>query len=519
MTRSESAHRPEFTVRCACGIAYHTNNTHVGRELPCKCGRKVKIERAAEERRPVDAVLPRDIKGHRRRGQSREAHSADNGWRTTQSETARETRNEAKREPEAEIKPARKMRRSRASSKSASAYATYVRSQGWRRRLSVALANSLRPLFYGSRVVRTAGILAWGYLAGMIFLWAALYYTSERSLPGTMIAYGPRWLALAPLALLVPLAALAARATLFPLLLAAWLCVFPIMGTRFSFTGLSSRNFPATPAAETFRVVSFNADGSARLANDVREMLRKLAPDVVTFQECSDAVWDSLQVQSGWHTARYGSLCTGSRWAIVDIEQMPREDFVRMSARGFGGTALVMRTLLATPHGSLLFVNLHLETARKGLESILGDEGLLPDHPLSRDGLRNFRAGWLESGRGTRFTSNASIRKAESERASRWVMRGAAHIPVMVAGDFNMPVESTIFGEYWSHLTDAFEAKGYGLGWSKHEGRWLRVRIDHILSSDLAPKPIRVTLGPDYFSDHLPVIADFKWPEAMKAQH
>ena len=240
-------------------------------------------------------------------------------------------------------------------------------------------------------------------------------------------------------------------------------------------------------------------------------MIREQAPDVVTFQECGNELWDAMQEIKDWHTARDGSLCTGSRWPISETNLMPREDLARISARGFGGTGLVMRTYIATPHGPLVLVNLHLETARKGLEGLLGREGFIPDGnsamTVAPDPESSSTVSSLE-----RFSLNAEIRTAESARASRWVSRNIDKSPVVVAGDFNLPVESSIFREYWSQFTDAFEATGNGLGWSKREGRWLRIRIDHVLTSDGGPKPIGIMIGPDYASDHLPVIVDLRWP-------
>ncbi|MEO7363360.1 MAG: endonuclease/exonuclease/phosphatase family protein, partial [Gemmatimonadaceae bacterium] len=96
--------------------------------------------------------------------------------------------------------------------------------------------------------------------------------------------------------------------------------------------------------------------------------------------------------------------------------------------------------------------------------------------------------------------------------ASRWALESSGVAPVLIGGDFNLPVESTIFRTYWSKFIDAFEARGNGLGWTKTEGRWLRIRIDHLLTTDAGPKPIRVVVGDGFLSDHKPVIADYAWP-------
>ena len=76
-------------------------------------------------------------------------------------------------------------------------------------------------------------------------------------------------------------------------------------------------------------------------------------------------------------------------------------------------------------------------------------------------------------------------------------------------GDFNLPVESTIYRTHWQHFTNAFEEVGNGLGWTKQEGKLLRIRIDHVLMNDrLEPRLVKV--GRDWYSDHLPVIVDLR---------
>jgi vancomycin resistance protein VanJ len=372
----------------------------------------------------------------------------------------------------------------------------------------------LRPVFFGQPLQRVVAGMAWAYLVAMTAAWILLVFTSERVLPGTIIAYGPRFLALYPLLVLIPLSALFARTTLWPLLLATGIVLIPIMGARISPSTLFAGHTSGPPAPGTFRLLTFNAEGGGRLAFDLPVMLREQQPDLVTFQECGDKLWDALAAQKGWYTKHYSNLCTASRWPITEVDMMPREDLVRIHELGFGGTGLVMRTYLDTPHGPLVLINLHLETARKGLEGMLGKEGFIPDDPLSTVTQKVDESVQPEPSNLKRFEINTIIRTAESQRASRYASQGINRAPIIVAGDFNLPVESTIFQDHWRAFTDAFESRGNGLGWSKREGRWLRIRIDHVLTNDVGPKPLRIELGPDYSSDHLPVIVDLAWPTA-----
>lgn len=183
------------------------------------------------------------------------------------------------------------------------------------------------------------------------------------------------------------------------------------------------------------------------------------------------------------------------------MDTMPRAEFARVRQLGYGGTALVSRYLILHPTRPFYVVNLHLETARKGLEQMLGSDGLLPDGGGLPQTLP-FTQG------SDRFEANALIRRRESQRASAWAARDARTSPVVVAGDFNLPVESTIYRESWRSWMNAFEARGRGFGYTKSEGSLLRIRIDHILATRQWFRVSGAWLGPDVGSDHRPVIAD-----------
>ncbi|MGV3707877.1 MAG: endonuclease/exonuclease/phosphatase family protein [Gemmatimonas sp.] len=480
MTQQSDAHRAEFSVRCACGIEYHTNDTHLGKRLPCKCGRTVEIVRPPESPQP------------RTTGSTRHAST--------------EPRKRRRKVTRRRFSPGHWTLR-------------FGKVGSYLDRLNAVAAQwvawQLQPFFSGSIAVKVTAIAAWSYLIGIIATWGLQTFSSEITIPGTIIAYGPRFVALWPLAVLGPLAAIVLRGALWPLAIGALITVFPIMGFQISPSSFGSK-LPPAPAAGTFRVFSFNVQGGKILVYDLPVVLKEEAADVYTFQECGNELWDVIQAQKDWFSARWGSLCTISRWKIENVESMPREEFERVVQLGYGGAGFVMRTDIASPQGTISVVNLHLETARRGLEGLLGREGFVPDdNPFNRE--IDAREGNPQSANniddgGSRFRKNAIIRDAESERASKWALAGTNRNALVVAGDFNLPVESTIFRDHWGHFVDAFETKGNGLGWTKREGRWLRIRIDHLLTVDGGLELEGVTVGHDYRSDHLPIIADYMLP-------
>lgn len=339
--------------------------------------------------------------------------------------------------------------------------------------------------------------------------WPLLITTSEKFLPATLLAYGPRFVMLAPFLILVPLAAFTARRSLVPLTFALLVMIGPIMGWRFSWHSAFT-SAATSPPPGAIRVISYNTGGGTVVSRTLRSTLDDLRPDVVMLQECGNALWDSVQVMNGWFSTRATGLCTLSRWKITSVDSMPKGDFAQISALGYGGAGNAVRHLLDTPFGQLIVVNVHLETARKGLYAFLGNNPAL----LKLLGIKPMSSKRVLNAKGTaddRAEINAEIRDRESARATAYALQGERAVPVIVAGDFNLPVESAIFRRHWGAFTDAFESSGTGFGWTKREGSLLRIRIDHILGNAYAPKPIGTWLGPDLGSDHKPVIADLEW--------
>jgi endonuclease/exonuclease/phosphatase (EEP) superfamily protein YafD len=97
----------------------------------------------------------------------------------------------------------------------------------------------------------------------------------------------------------------------------------------------------------------------------------------------------------------------------------------------------------------------------------------------------------------------------ESEDLNRW-LSGFSE-PRIMAGDFNLTVDSPIYRDSWSQYQNAFSLTEFGYGHTKRTKINIfdyTSRIDHILST---PQflPTRCRVGRDLGSDHLPLIADF----------
>lgn len=488
--QSSHEHPTEFTVRCSCGNVFNTNDAFVGRALRCRCGEMLVIERPSG-----------DAASGARRDGPHASHASHASHRSPDdSNHARGTQHQ---------------RRRRSSSTplapTSGAGANWRIGGGVAAAFTAAVGRIARPFLdalHDTRSIRLTtrwtARAAWAYAGAILVAWGLLRFGSERVLLGTVLAYGPRFLLLIPLVVIVPAALIFARRTVALLVVAGLVTIGPIMGGRVSLHTLG-RGVPAAPGANTMRVISFNALGGASLSERLDE-LQAMRPDAVAIQECGPVLRGALEkfaAAQRWSLSVHHSLCTMTRWPIVAIDSMPRNDLARLARYGFGGSARVVRHTVATPRGAVILVNVHLETPRKGLNGFLSAPRV------------------VESGAGVRVADttapdarleiNTRIRELESERASLYAVRGDKSVPVIVAGDFNLPVESTIYRQHWSGYTDAFEVAGTGFGWSKREGTLLRVRIDHILGNRTAPRPVGAWVGPDWGSDHRPVIADLGW--------
>ncbi len=311
-------------------------------------------------------------------------------------------------------------------------------------------------------------LLPWAYLALALLAWAVLWGLGDVWWPATVALFGPRWVLLLPLILLLPLA-LIRRTPFIPLLAATAIILGPVMGLR-----LGARNWLGAPA-RTLRIVTFNVDGGAWLGLDA---LERMQPDLIALEECDTELAERLRHAPGWHEATRSNLCFLSRWPIVAVDSLVPWN---LGQRGFSGIGAAYTVRL--PDQEIHVVNLHLDTPQKGLAPLRSGAGL----------------GALEI--------STEIRDIGSNRTHNWV-RGI-HGPLLIAGDFNMPVESRIFRRYWGDYTDAFSEAGVGFGGSRVLPQF-RVRIDHVL---MGPgwRAVRAFVGPDLGSDHLPVVADLAW--------
>jgi len=330
--------------------------------------------------------------------------------------------------------------------------------------------NKKKPTLFG----RLVALLVYGYAAGVLFVWAALLFAVDRHWIGTLIGYGPRWIWAGPLPIVV-LAVLLSRRwrLLLPTIAAAFVVIAVVMD--FSF-GLHRQD-----EGQPVRIVTQNLGGIMPI-DDPRFVtwLQGTRADVVVITEC----WRNDQPKGtpdpAFHFAMDYTMCLLSKYPIVKVEGRPRKDVWERGGSGEIGVFEVQG-----PQGSFWILSLQLETVREGLEAILVNKlGGIPE-----------------------LEAKNEVRRWESQLATEWA-KDHAKSPFLAVGDFNMPIESGFYKEYWSRYDDAWSRCGRGFGWTKRT-RKTGARIDHVLFDD-AWGCAGAEILPDIGSDHLGLAVDLR---------
>jgi len=325
------------------------------------------------------------------------------------------------------------------------------------------------------------GVCVWLYLGALVAVWALMYAAGDRWWLATLVLFGPRWVWGLPLAVLVP-AVVAWRRWrwLGPLAASALILGGPLMGLCVPWAMLSRSDGPR------LRVLSCNVKGHCRGNAVLNALVRQASPDLVALQGC----WGEVRVEwpPGWHVERQGEMLIASRFPLYNAQSVlgrhPPHRWPRVS---------LLDCVVDWPSGPFRFVSVHLPSPHHGISQVLDRETVID--PSRRDALDDAVA----------------VRRQASEEASNWA--SGLSEPLVLAGDFNMPVESPIYRNCWARFSNAFSRSGFGFGYTEWPtvGAWrFGIRIDHVLTGR-GWRARRSWVGPDVGSDHLPLVCDLMW--------
>lgn len=315
------------------------------------------------------------------------------------------------------------------------------------------------------------------YLATLAAACLLLWGLADRWWPATLVMYAPRWVWALPWPVLAWMARRDRRA--WPaLVLAALLCLWPLMGARLPMP----QHWAAGDEAAELRVATYNIGGAPVDPSAVPALFASLGADMIALQECAQVIEAArpLLEREGWQVNVRHSACLASRHPILKVEDRPPQDVWQL-----GGSGVIVRYTVRTPAREVQLLNLHLETVREGLQA------------LRHEGWRGVQV----------MNDNLAQRDLESNMALAWARQ--AGDPLIVAGDFNMPVESAIYRRYWSGFANAFSRTGWGFGYTKAT-RWHGIRIDHVLGGP-GWQPLAARLADNLGNDHRPLVTAWRW--------
>ena len=309
-------------------------------------------------------------------------------------------------------------------------------------------------------------------------VWLIIKLTGDSWHWGTLLLFSPRWLGLIPWAAVIPLLGFSR-----PWQRWIWVTTGVIGGISLMGFNLPVPTWPQ-PSIPHVRVITCNVQKDEITLPEIESLIVEVGADIVFLQEFNSA--EQMKWPKGWVSFSEGGQCIGSRFPINRTAVCQKDP----TADGSRITGLL--ATLQLEERSLNVASIHLSTPRMGLGDLLGEDGISLEGSFER------------------LKKETDSRSAESE----WTRLACDRFGAMdlIAGDFNMPVDSRILTRDWSSYRDAFVSAGWGLGYTKYEnyrGWQVRARIDHILiSPELSTRWCRV--GPDVGSDHRPVLAEIE---------
>ena len=318
-----------------------------------------------------------------------------------------------------------------------------------------------------------------GYPVALLLLVALLRWVGERWWLTTVGLYLPRVLFALPLpALSWWLWRRGPRRWLASQVVSVLVLVFPLGG--FVLPGPVRRD----PRAPTVRVLSYNVMHAYAGPQRIIEEIERFAPDVVLLQKLV-----ANQEELGrLLRARYPHVELS--WASAVASRFPilsRHDPDQPLAADVSAQSRFTRRVIATPLGPVAFYNAHPSSPRDGLVAVAS---------LKRGAL-------------------ALLERETAWRAAQ-VGRLAARartesVPVVIAGDTNLPALSPLLRAALGRYHDGFEAAGWGFGWTYPRNVFSWMRIDRVMTSD-ALRVVRFQRGDSAASDHRAVVADLQRP-------
>ncbi|MEO7035134.1 MAG: endonuclease/exonuclease/phosphatase family protein [Polyangiaceae bacterium] len=336
------------------------------------------------------------------------------------------------------------------------------------------------------RVLRVATKLsAYAYPAILLVWCLSLYWVGERWWVTAAALYAPRALLALPLPFIAAaLWATGLRRLLWTQILAAALVLFPLMGFVMPWPSSS-------PKGRTLRLLSFNVDSAFSGAQGISEQIVATSPDVVLVEEAPP--WDKALADG--LRAHFPFVETSTQFIIAS--KFPIESSTEPAKIPFYSrerSPRFMRYVLRTPLGPAVVYCVHP----------LSPRGVLHINRF-RGAFHQLLSGQLLTGDSeAEMESNATLRALQVEAMA--LQAGHESLPVIIAGDTNLPGLSSTLRRTLASYEDGFSAASWGFGYT-YPTKHPFLRLDRVVVSEEL-RVVSFQVGCRGVSDHLCVVAD-----------
>jgi endonuclease/exonuclease/phosphatase (EEP) superfamily protein YafD len=318
---------------------------------------------------------------------------------------------------------------------------------------------------------RWVAVCAWLYLALALAGWGLLR-VGDLWWPATLFLLAPRWMLTLPALVLLPLAAWLRRWSVPVVLAAGVIVLLAVSGFNIPWSHLVH----SPPHGPRLRVLTCNMHYHGSAAPRLEAFIHEARPDIVAVQEWDEDAQPAEFSGKDWSVDRKHHHFLASRYPIRRTLLLGRDSENPQGA--------LRRYDIETHAGLVHFFSLHMLSPRQGVYEALRE----------RQGTQ-------------RVQEETDLRWIQSESVVDHTT--GLEDPILVVGDFNTAPESALWRRVWGRYRDAFDAGGWGWGYTFNGAR-TSVRIDHVL---VGPGWYvdRCWVGPDVGSPHRPVVADLIW--------
>ncbi len=328
-------------------------------------------------------------------------------------------------------------------------------------------------------------VLAIAYLAILLFAWACMVFDDGTSWYTMLFMFSPRWAIGLPLFILVPWTLYVRWKLTFAYILHGLVLLFPLFG--FQLPDLLGVQFEE---GRSLRLISCNLGEGATSVEHLIALIKHHRADVVMLEECPGHVSEPVFQGLGWNMRQKANIAIGSCWQLGELREIATHSQERPNAIVSVACDVVLpgpprlnAATVATSQGDTVhLIAVHFPTFRPAFE----------------------KARSFDSSASSEFVALRDLYRKHVE-----VTRDdldVCGIPAVVAGDFNVPVESAFYRDYWGELQNALSVEGFGFCYTKYT-RLHGIRIDHVLvDKDWRVKSAFVDAG--LGGDHRPVVVE-----------